>query len=130
MQPTPPSTEGRQAGDLWTTLESHAAEADAVEGEPVDVGDGEPGVLERGERRLAGQLEERLGERLAPPVVRSRADADDRGLVLGGHAGASWHPPRRALRGVASVGHGAEATPGRPVRGRQPAALRAPRWYR
>jgi alkylation response protein AidB-like acyl-CoA dehydrogenase len=30
MQPTPTSTEGRQAGDLWTTLESHAAEADAL----------------------------------------------------------------------------------------------------
>jgi alkylation response protein AidB-like acyl-CoA dehydrogenase len=35
MHPTPTGTEGRQAGDLWTTLESHAAEADAVSAWPA-----------------------------------------------------------------------------------------------
>ena len=40
-----------------------AAEAQAVEREPVDVLDREPGVVERGEHRLAGQLERRLGQR-------------------------------------------------------------------
>ena len=90
-----------------------AAQAHAVERETVDVLDREPGVVEGGEHRLAGELERRLGQRLAPLVVGRRADADDCGLVL------QCHLPRlRHLAGHHGT-HGRRTELGRTRRGRR-----------
>ena len=77
-----------------------AAEPEAVQRQAVDVANRQAGILEGGQRRLAGQLERRLGDGLAAPVVRGRADADDRGLVLQGEV-----VHRREGRSV-RLGHG------------------------
>ena len=53
-----------------------------IDGEPVEVLDGETGVVERPENGLAGEFEFGLGQRLAPLVVRGRTDADNGGLVF------------------------------------------------
>ena len=56
-----------------------------VDGEAVEVVHRQPGVVERAEDRGARHRQLGLRVRLAPLVVRRRADAHDRGLVLDAH---------------------------------------------
>ena len=58
---------------------------EGVDGEAVEILDGEAGVVERGEDRRAHHRRLGLGERLPALVVRRRADADHCGLVLDAH---------------------------------------------
>ena len=107
-EPAAPTSARREGGGKTGPRHAHQCShgtrvnrCTRVKGEPCEVLDPQPSVVECHERGLDRHLHGRLGERLSPLVVRRATNADDRCLVLERHTGklTAGRAPRQLARG-------------------------------